>query len=307
MKIHKRVAGTFAALAVAVVLSGCSGWSYDPPLRGNASLARYNLSTLRGLAPGSPTDFNQGLIADYAGLAGSLQDELKDWADADYFARKGIAVTRGKDVPPENNRNWLIPLEVPDKFRTELADGRARLIAAFDKGARERLPLFAARAQVSYDCWVERMEDDWQNAVKGPCRQQFFDALARLEGRAETPPAARPAATPMPGREYRVYFEFDRAEILPEAQQILLQIAALAKQSPDLKILLVGKADRSGGDAYNLQLSRRRADAVHDALTKAGVAKSRLETRWVGEREPPVPTADNVREPRNRVVEINLR
>jgi len=36
-------------------------------------------------------------------------------------------------------------------------------------------------------------------------------------------------------------------------------------------------------------------------------ANERIETRWVGEREPPVPTPDNVREPRNRVVEINLR
>jgi len=304
MKQERRTAAGLVLWGLVLLLAGCSGWSYQPPMRGNVSMAPHNVGKLRAAAPASPTTFTQGLTSDYAGLAGSLHDEIKDWADADYFARKGLAAASGEAVAPENNSNWLVPLEVPMQFRTELAQGRQRLLAALDGGGRERLPLVAARAQVSYDCWVERMEDDWKTAKDGPCHKQFLDALAQLEGKPQA--AAQPAAAPGPGREFRVYFEFDRAELLPEAQQILHQVAALAKQESGVRVMLVGKADRAGSDGYNMRLSKRRADVVRNALTQDGVPPNRIDTKWVGEREPPVPTPDGVREPRNRVVEINL-
>jgi OmpA-OmpF porin, OOP family len=301
---HGRVIRSLPAWGLALLLAGCSGWSYQPPMRGNVDVALFNLSKVREAAPQSPTGFTQALTKEYATFAGTLQDDLKDFADTDYFARKGLATAHGDVVPPENNSNWLVPLEVPEKFRTELATSRDRLVAALDGGGRDRLPLVAARAQASYDCWVERMEDDWQTAINGPCRKRFLDAMAELEGRPQ-PPA--PAAAPPPGREFRVYFEFDKTELLPEAQQILQQVAALAKQAPKLRVILVGKADRAGTDSYNLRLSEARAERVRNALVQYGVDRNRIDTRWVGEREPPVPTPPGVREPRNRVVEINLR
>jgi OmpA-OmpF porin, OOP family len=304
---RKGIAGHFVAWGLALLIAGCSSWSFQPPMRGNPSFAPYNLGKLRAAVPASPASFTQGLTSDYASFASSLQDELHDWADADYFARKGLAAASGEAVPPEENSNWLIPLEVPDKFRSELAQARARLVAALDAGGRERMPLFAARAQVSYDCWVERMEDDWKEAVNGPCRKQFYDALARLQGRAQAAPPAQPATGPHLGGEYRVYFEFDKSELLPEAKEILQQVAEVAKQRPAIRILLVGKADRAGTDRYNMGLSERRADRVARALVDDGVPADRISTRWVGEREPPVPTAAGVREPRNRVVEITLQ
>ena len=288
-----------------LILAGCSDWTYDPPMRGNVFLAPYNLGQLGVAVPTKPTTFPQALASDYDSFAKTLEYDLKDWADADYFARKGLAAANGQVVPPERNSNWAIPLEVPEKFRTQLAEGRERLLKALDAGGRERLPLVAARAQVSYDCWVERMEDDWRSAADGPCHKQFLTVLAQLEGHLQ--PAAQPAVAPEPSREYRVYFEFDRAGLLPEAQQILQGVTALAKQEPGLHVVLVGKADRTGSDSYNMRLSRERADRVRDALVQMGVAANRIETRWVGEREPPVPTPPGMREPRNRVVEINLQ
>jgi OmpA-OmpF porin, OOP family len=283
------------------LLAGCSSWSFQPPMRGNPSFASFNLSNLREHASQSPTSFSQALATNYAALASSLYDEQHDFVDTDYFSRKGVAAADGAVVPPENNGNWLIPLEVPDSFRTELATSRDRLLKALDGGARDRLPLVAARAQVSYDCWVERMEDDWKAAIDGPCRKQFLEAMAQLEGR----PA--PAAAPAPGREFRVYFEFDRSALLPEAQQILSQVVATAKQEPGLRIVLVGKADLAGSDSYNLKLSERRAETVRDALIRSGIAAQRIDARYVGDRQPPVPTAPGVREPRNRLVEIDLK
>jgi OOP family OmpA-OmpF porin len=301
MTTRRLIAGALPACGVALLVAGCSGWGYDPPVPGEAVTHGYNLAALRSAAPTAPQTFDQALTRDYASFASSLQDDQGDWKDVDYFSRKGLAASRGELVPPENNGNWLVPLEVPEQFRSELTDGRSRLVAALNGGAPTSQPVVAARAQASYDCWVERMEDDWQSAVKGPCRQQFMAALHQLEQRA----AAKPAATgPGGSRELRVYFNFDKADLTPEGRRLLKGVADRAKQDTSMKVVVIGKADRAGSDAYNLALSQRRADAVRQVLVQNGVPDSQVETRWVGEREPPVPTAAGVREPRNRVVEI---
>jgi OmpA-OmpF porin, OOP family len=293
------------ALLGAAALAGCSDWSSSPAMRGNAVLEPFNLPAAQQAAPSNPADFNQALAADYAGLATHLSDQEHDWADADYFARKGLAAGHGKVVVPEENSNWLVPLEVPLETRTSLADGRRRLVAVLDAGARQRQPLLAARAQERYDCWVERMEDDWQAAIAGPCHDDFMAALGELEGGALQPAAAvqpPPAAT----RQYNVYFNFDKSDLTPDARKIIEQVAVQAKRDGS-RVTITGKADLSGTDAYNMSLSHRRADAVRQALGAAGVPAGGIDEHWVGMRQPPVPTAPGVREPRNRVVEISFR
>jgi OmpA-OmpF porin, OOP family len=286
--------------ALLLFLAGCSSWSYDPSMRGDMYMAPYNLAQIGLVTPAKPVTFAQGLTSDYASFASTLEYELKAYADADYFARKGLAAANGQVVPPELTSNWAIPAEV----QTQFAQSRERMVKALDNGGRERMPLIAARAQVSFDCWIERVEKDGPSALDGPCHKQFLAALGQLEGTPQA--AAQPAAAPEPTREYRVYFEFDRAALLPEAQKILQEVTTLAKQEPDLHVRVVGKADRTGSDSYNMTLSKKRAERVREALIEMGIAAGRVETRWVGEREPPVPTPPGVREPRNRVVEINL-
>jgi len=69
---------------------------------------------------------------------------------------------------------------------------------------------------------------------------------------------------------------------------------------------LAGHADRSGGDAYNMGLSERRAAAVRSYLTGKGVPMEVMSSEAFGESRPMVETADGVREPQNRRVEINF-
>jgi OOP family OmpA-OmpF porin len=288
--------------------AGCSGWSYDPPMRGHAPTQGINLASLREEAPQAPEGFNRDLATDYADFAGSLNQQHQ-WDDVDYFSRKGLAAAGGdKAVPPEDNGNWAVPLEVPDKYRTQLADGRRRLVAALDGGARQTAPDTAARAQVSYDCWVEHMEVDWWQAMNGSCHDQFVAALDKLENKTAKAvvqaPAAEPAASGTSTRQFRVFFDFDKAALTPSSQAILQDVAARAKDAPASKFVLIGRADKTGSDGYNMALSQRRVDTVRNALVAQGVEPARIDTQWVGEREPPVPTADGVKEPRNRVVDV---
>ena len=76
---------------------------------------------------------------------------------------------------------------------------------------------------------------------------------------------------------YGIYFDFNKAEIKPESNPTLEQIAKLLKSSHDLKLLVVGHTDNVGSFASNMDLSQRRATAVANVLvTKYQVDKNRM-------------------------------
>lgn len=117
-------------------------------------------------------------------------------------------------------------------------------------------------------------------------------------------PAPAPAASPLV-RSFLVFFDFDRSDITADARKIITQAAENARKAGGTtRITLTGHADRSGAAQYNMRLSQRRADAVKAELVKMGVPAGDIATVAKGESDPLVPTADGVREPRNRRVEI---
>ena len=302
---HRNLVKISIVLGGTVLLAGCSDWSYAPPMHGNFMTEPMNHPQVDAGAPPAGGNFVQETAHDYAGLADYLANHgafyRGDWVDVDYFARKGIAAEHGALVPPEDNANWAIPLEQPYGFRTQMAQARVRLVTDLDNGGRDRFPGLAARAQVAYDCWLERTEDDWAKEFDGQCHKDFIATITALEQALNGKAVAAPAA-----HQYNVYFEFDRANLTPEGRQVVDAVAQAAKGQPNVTIRLVGKADLTGTDPYNMALSHRRADSVRATLRADGIDGGRVEESWVGERQPPVSTAQGVREPRNRVVEVTL-
>ncbi|HWL48054.1 MAG TPA: OmpA family protein, partial [Sphingomonadaceae bacterium] len=78
------------------------------------------------------------------------------------------------------------------------------------------------------------------------------------------------------------------------------------QQTGQASVMLAGHADRSGAASYNVGLSQRRADAVRSYLAGKGIPDSAMSTEAFGESRPLVETADGVREPQNRRVEITF-
>jgi len=70
------------------------------------------------------------------------------------------------------------------------------------------------------------------------------------------------------------------------------------------RLTVTGHTDTVGSDAYNMRLSRRRAESVAARLEQDGIASSEIEIVAKGKRDLLVPTADGVREPQNRRVQI---
>jgi outer membrane protein OmpA-like peptidoglycan-associated protein len=122
------------------------------------------------------------------------------------------------------------------------------------------------------------------------------------------PPVAAPvAAAPAPARTYLVFFDWDRADLNDRARQIIEEAAMNSTRVQTTRIEIAGHADRSGTPQYNQRLSERRAQAVAAELERRGVPRSAMVIQAFGESRPLVPTADGVREPQNRRVEIVLR
>jgi Outer membrane protein and related peptidoglycan-associated (lipo)proteins len=110
-----------------------------------------------------------------------------------------------------------------------------------------------------------------------------------------------------------VLFDFDKAEIKPEAERILDKVGTVIAQFPEGKMLIEGHTDSKGSPDVNLELSKRRAEAVKDWLVKKkGIPESIITTRGFGETKPVAPNTnpDGSDDPQgrqqNRRVEITV-
>jgi OmpA family len=103
---------------------------------------------------------------------------------------------------------------------------------------------------------------------------------------------------------YGLYFEFASAELRPESQPVLEEIADVMQRHADWKLRVAGHTDSIGGAVSNLELSRRRAESVRAALGKLGVSPSRLEATGYGASVPKESNTTLEGRARNRRVEL---
>jgi len=118
------------------------------------------------------------------------------------------------------------------------------------------------------------------------------------------PPAPPPPPPPAQATSFMVFFDWDRSDLSGQAQSTIQQAANAYKTTGSARVTATGHADRSGPENYNMALSLRRANTVKDALVRNGVPVTAISVIGKGETQPLVPTADGVREPQNRRVEI---
>ena len=115
------------------------------------------------------------------------------------------------------------------------------------------------------------------------------------------PPPVAPATTP---KSYLVFFDFNKSDLTSQAVSIVSQAAANAGPAKVTQLTVTGHTDTVGSDAYNMRLSRRRAESVAAQLEKDGIPSSEIAIIAKGKRDLLVPTADGVKEPQNRRVQI---
>ena len=179
-----------------------------------------------------------------------------------------------------------------------LTQARSTLVSTLATPQASADPATAAKAQASFDCWMEQQEENFQVNDIATCRKGFEDAIAGLT------PTASPEVIAISSD---VLFAFDKATLREEFKPMLDKIAQDLVADTNKRLLVWGFTDTAGPAPYNMKLSVRRADAVASYLESKGVDSSRLTIQGFGETKLAVPTADGVPEARNRRVEVRQR
>ncbi|TFG98082.1 MAG: OmpA family protein [Myxococcales bacterium] len=125
-------------------------------------------------------------------------------------------------------------------------------------------------------------------------------------------PAPAPAPPPAPSTQERlvlrgVTFATDSAQIDPGSAVVLDVAAEQLRARSGVNVVVEGHTDSTGSDAYNQQLSQRRADSVLGYLVRKGVPANRLTARGMGESSPVA--SNDTRDGRalNRRVELEVK
>jgi len=118
-----------------------------------------------------------------------------------------------------------------------------------------------------------------------------------------------PALAAQPGRAAKVtlYFVEGKDALTEESRALVDNMLAEVARRPVPDVLVVGHTDLVGSHASNDALAQRRGEVIRTELVRLGVPAENIQVIARGKREPAIPTADGVAEPRNRRVEIIVR
>jgi outer membrane protein OmpA-like peptidoglycan-associated protein len=151
--------------------------------------------------------------------------------------------------------------------------------------------------------------DDADNPLflAGASEQLGREQVTKISWQLDTPKSLIAEELEKTGRAkvYDLYFDFRSDQLRPESDKVLKEIAAVMREHPDWKLSIEGNTDNIGGEAYNLDLSKRRAAAVKAALVADyNIASDHLSTTGFGLSHP-IDTNDTMEgRARNRRVEI---
>lgn len=192
-------------------------------------------------------------------------------------------------------------------------DGAPTTLPMLVNGRRVSLPVLHAKGKLSDGGKAEEVEfdvlDDPDNPIllrsRGPgfssnlIRIEYPEPVGSAQGIEHQLAAVRKADV------YGIYFAFARADLRPQSAAVLREIAAVLKQHPDWRLQIDGHTDGIGGDASNLDLSKRRAAAVKAELIKHyGIDAQRLVTGGYGASQPKATNATAEGRALNRRVEL---
>lgn len=83
-----------------------------------------------------------------------------------------------------------------------------------------------------------------------------------------------------------IFYDYDKADLRPESKTALNELIAVLHDNPNVTIEMASHTDRWGSDAYNINLSERRAKSVVDYLVENGISRNRLQPHGYGKSRP---------------------
>jgi outer membrane protein OmpA-like peptidoglycan-associated protein len=209
--------------------------------------------------------FNEDAKQGYVALAGSTWD-AGDW-DFIHFDRKAEQAMLGDEVWPDRVSSRIIPASARETMLVE----RARLVDALEASARRQSPREAAKAQVSFDCWLDEVGATGRADLSTGCKETFMSELAKVEARQRDLPDM-----------YAVFFETGSALLSVPARNTITDVARAVRLLDARRVDVVGFADPSGSARANEALANERALSVAEGLLQAKVPAEMINVGTAG-------------------------
>ncbi|HMB71453.1 MAG TPA: OmpA family protein [bacterium] len=277
-------------------------------------------------APPSPPEFSAlpatTLDGDAAMSAAELSDQWKRWrqaaderqvpvAELENQYRRNIAVMQGEKVEPATAEHhaYLAGRTVQSlecRVRAAVHENFcARAAAQLGDFGDARADALAATLELERGLKDDIRRDLDQLRAEARTRQEeLFGALSQLEGKfASIHQEARGTIVSLAD----ILFDFDKATLRRNVEFNLVKIATILNQFSEMGILIEGHTDSIGTDEYNLDLSRRRAQAVFEFLKSQDVAESRMTFEGYGESRPVADNETDEGRQRNRRVDLVIQ
>lgn len=254
-------------------------------------------------------DFNSYLASRYLTYS-KVKLEQNNQNKSEYFARKGLDASKGKEVEPEQVNKWFLD----DKDTDELLRERFRLLTFKTEENKQHIAEQLATLQFLYDCWIDQASTKLFMSNIGNCRKQYYglsdeievyqNNLRIIEKKKQNPYTDYSNEIQ---NEFEVYFGFNSYELDAESKIVILKSAeTINSMQNDYVVFIEGHADRVGNLDYNLALAHKRALAVKNELTKIGVPRNAIKVTSKGNKDPKVITKKGVKSRNNRRVTIKV-
>lgn len=260
----------FFLVMTAVSLGACSHYSddlssLDNSMKANPTALAYNatatspqdIQPAAGGAASTGGSINTFLARDYYNLARYENDKAFDYKAAKQFTQKAVKAQKGEMIVPSK----ISAFDIPEERVGELTQARTGLISALKEQNTPENAATLAKAQSSFDCWLERAEEADEDTHFAECKTQFEQSMAMLIA-----PAAGDAAA---STVYQIGF-MQTSAIPDEAAQKRIEYIAQILQAPEnapLKVALSAPADETG---------KARIAAVQNAIVSKGVTADRI-------------------------------
>ena len=245
----------------------------------------------------------------YQGTLGvKYQDEVAMFPGWDWFARVDYVYKSGSYDLAFNLA------ETPDtnlvNIRAGVDSGKIRFEGFIDNVTDEHayttvLPEYNIRKKGESFAKYDAVTVGLPNLITFGVQAKYkFGGPTEVAETASAPYTPPPVQAPAVAHSYMVFFDFNKSDLTAQAAKIVDQAAANAASAKATTLSVTGYTDTVGSDAYNMRLSRRRAESVAAKLEKDGVPASEIAIVAKGKHDLLVPTADGVKEPQNRRVTI---
>jgi outer membrane protein OmpA-like peptidoglycan-associated protein len=288
------------------VLGGIAGCAHNPPqelIEARQTYQSVSNGPAAVVAPAELHKASESLVA--AERAYQDDPDAQRTRDLAYIAQRKALIAQAianremeSRRKAENERYYESKQgEMIQRVKGDLNQTKARL-AQSEQGRREE----AFRHSTALNQERQARADAEQKAAEADKRSK--EMLEALDKMAQVKEEERGTVITLSGS---VLFVTNEATLLPNAQVRLNQVAEALLSTPDRDVLVEGHTDSRGTESYNLDLSRRRAEAVRAYLVSRGYAAEHIRAEGIGKARPIAPNSSADGRANNRRVEIIIQ